>query len=155
MALLVGGLATTLWLSTAAAGDSFRLEAARHQAHDLAVSDARLRAEVATLQSPPALAEAARALGMVPSSDVARLVVAADGTVAVVGRPRAVAPPPPPPPPPAPPAPPAPAPAPAAPGAEPAAAARPPAPQPPPGESPPAASPPAEPSAASPPAGAG
>jgi hypothetical protein len=110
MALLAVGLVATLWLSTAAAADSYRLQDATAQARVLSEQAERLKQEVAVLASAPELARRAGALGMVPVRDPARLVVAADGSVGVVGQPRAAVPPPPP----APPAPPA--------GAEPPAA---------------------------------
>ncbi len=103
MALLAVGLVATLWLSTAAAADSYRLQDATAQARVLSEQAERLKQEVAVLASAPELARRAGALGMVPVRDPARLVVAADGSVGVVGQPRAAVAPPPP----APPAPPA------------------------------------------------
>jgi hypothetical protein len=85
MALLGVGLVATLWLSTAAAADSYRLQDARTAARELSERSERLHREVAALQSPPALAQRAAQLGMVPAKDPARLVVAADGAVRVVG----------------------------------------------------------------------
>src|SRR6185369_14602720 len=94
MVLLGIGLVATLWLSTAAAADSYRLQDARAEARDLSERSARLHRDVAALQSPPALAQRATELGMVPAKDPARLVVAPDGTSTVVGEPTAaVAPP--------------------------------------------------------------
>ena len=94
MVLLGMGLVATLWLSTAAAADSYRLQDARAAARDLSERSERLHRDVAALQSPPALAQRATELGMVPAKDPARLVVAADGTTTVVGEPAAaVAPP--------------------------------------------------------------
>lgn len=96
MGLLGAGLVASLWLSTSAAADSYRLEEATRAARDLSERSESLRTEIAALRSAPALAQAARDLGMVPVSDVARLVAQPDGSVAVVGTPRAgVAPPPP------------------------------------------------------------
>ena len=102
MALLAVGLIATLWLSTAATADSYRLGAARSEARELSEQSERLRAEVAAMQAAPSLAKAAGEVGMVPTRDVARLVVAPDGTVTLVGVPKAVAARPPPPPAPAP-----------------------------------------------------
>jgi len=110
MVLLAVGLVATLWLSTAAAADSYRLQDATAEARVLSEQAERLKQEVAVLASAPELARRAGELGMTPVRDPARLVVAADGGVDVVGQPRAAVPPPPP----APPAPPA--------GAEPPAA---------------------------------
>jgi hypothetical protein len=96
MVLLAVGLVATLWLSTAAAADSYRLQDATAQARVLSEQAERLHQEVAVLASAPELARRAGELGMVPVRDPARLVVAPDGTVEVVGEPRAAVPPPPP-----------------------------------------------------------
>ena len=94
MVLLGTALVATLWLSTAAAADSYRLRDARVAARTLGEQSARLQRQVAEMVSPPALAQRAMALGMVPVEDVARLVVLPDGAVEVVGEPSAaVAPP--------------------------------------------------------------
>ncbi|HEY4418051.1 MAG TPA: hypothetical protein VGN22_00950 [Pseudonocardia sp.] len=102
MVLLAVGLVATLWLSTAAAAGSYHLQSARATALALSQQSERLRREVADLESAPELARRAEALGMVPVQDSARLVVAPDGSVTVVGQPRAAVAPPPPPPPPVP-----------------------------------------------------
>ena len=97
MVLLTGGLVATLWLSTAAAADSYRLDEARQVARDLSEQSERLHRDVEAAQSAPALAAAARAQGMVPAGEPAVLVVAPDGSSQVVGDPKpaqAVAPPP-------------------------------------------------------------
>jgi hypothetical protein len=109
MVLLAVGLVATLWLSTAASAGSYHLQSARAAALVLSQQSERLHREVADLESAPELARRAEALGMVSVQDSARLVVAPDGSVTVVGQPRAAVAPPPPPPPPAPvqPAPPA------------------------------------------------
>jgi len=99
MTLLGSGLVASLWLSTAAAADSYLLEDARAAAQGMTEQSERLHREVATLSSPTSLAERASGLGMVPVQDSARLVVGTRGDVEVVGTPRAaVAPPPPTPP---------------------------------------------------------
>ncbi|OZM76338.1 hypothetical protein [Pseudonocardia sp. MH-G8] len=96
MVLLAVGLVATLWLSTAAAADSYRLEDATAEARALSEQAERLHREVAVLESAPELARRAAELGMTPVQDPARLVVAPGGEVEVVGEPRAaVAPPPP------------------------------------------------------------
>lgn len=87
MGLLAVGLITSLWLSTAASADSYRLEQARLQARELSERSEQLRQEVANLQTAPELARRARDLGMVPSGEPARLVAQPDGTVLVVGKP--------------------------------------------------------------------
>ena len=69
MVLLGIGLVATLWLSTAAAADSYRLQDARGAARDLSERSERLHRDVAALQSPPALAQRATELGMVPAKD--------------------------------------------------------------------------------------
>ena len=89
MALLATGLIVTLWLSTAAAADSYRLQDARVAARALSEQSEQLRREVTAMDAAPALAQRAAALGMVPVQDSARLVVAPDGTVTVVGTPKA------------------------------------------------------------------
>ncbi len=89
MALLGVGLVATLWLSTAAAADSYRLEAARASTGLLSAQQERLQREVAAAGSATELARRAAALGMVPTQDNARLVVAPEGTVTLVGEPRA------------------------------------------------------------------
>jgi hypothetical protein len=99
MVLLAVGLVATLWLSTAAAADSYRLQDATAEARVLSEQAERLKQDVAVLSSAPELARRAGELGMVPVRDPARLVVAPDGTVEVVGEPRAAVPPAPPEPP--------------------------------------------------------
>jgi hypothetical protein len=96
MVLLTGGLVATLWLSTAAAADSYRLDEARQVARDLSEQSERLHRDVEAAQSAPALAAAARAQGMVPAGEPAVLLVAPDGSTQVIGDPRpaeAIAPP--------------------------------------------------------------
>lgn len=107
MVLLTGGLVATLWLSTAAAADSYRLDEARQVARDLSEQSERLHRDVEAAQSAPALAAAARAQGMVPAGEPAVLLVAPDGTSQVIGDPRPAEPIAPPAPTPAAPAPPA------------------------------------------------
>jgi hypothetical protein len=99
MVLLAVGLVATLWLSTAAAADSYRLQDATAAARVLSEQAERLKQDVAVLGSAPELARRAGELGMISVRDPARLVVAPDGSVEVVGQPRAAVPPPPPPPP--------------------------------------------------------
>ncbi|MGH3775685.1 MAG: septum formation initiator [Pseudonocardiaceae bacterium] len=119
MVLLAVALVATLWLSTAAAADSYHLQSAQEQARNLAERSENLGREVADLETAPEVARRARELGMVPAGDPARLLVRPDGTVVRIGEPRpATAP--------APPSAPAPATAPAQPvPAEPAAPAQP------------------------------
>ncbi|MFC4001088.1 septum formation initiator [Prauserella oleivorans] len=99
MALMAAGVATTLWLSTQAITDSYRLEELRQSNAALAERSAQLQRQVATAESPASLAERAKALGMVPGGNPARLVVGEDGSVTVVGEPTEATTPAPPPPP--------------------------------------------------------
>jgi hypothetical protein len=89
MGLLGVGLVASLWLSTTAAADSYRLDDARQATQVLSERSEALRTEIAAMQAPPALAAAAQRMGMVPSTDVARLVAMPDGSVRVVGTPKA------------------------------------------------------------------
>jgi cell division protein FtsI (penicillin-binding protein 3) len=89
MVLLTGGLVATLWLSTAASADSYRLQDAEADAAALSQRSEQLRREVAQLASAPELARRAEEMGMVRVEDPARLVVGADGGVTVVGEPEA------------------------------------------------------------------
>ena len=91
--LLVVGVAATLWLSTQAIADSYRLEEAKQDVERLAEREAVLQREVTEKESAASLAERAKSMGMVPAGDPARLVVKPDGTVVVVGDPTPVAPP--------------------------------------------------------------
>ncbi len=85
--LLVVGVAATLWLSTQAIADSYRLEDAKQQADQLAERADQLQRDVTKAESASALAERAKAMGMVPAGDPARLVVKPNGRVVVVGEP--------------------------------------------------------------------
>lgn len=87
--LLVVGVATTLWLSTQAIADSYRLDDAKQTANDLSERAAALQREVTKMDSPSAIAARAKELGMVLPDDPARLVVQPDGTITVVGEPKA------------------------------------------------------------------
>ena len=85
--LIVGGMGLLLLLNTASAANEV-------QRHDLTARDAMVAAQVQELQNevaasaaPGNLARAAAELGMVPGANPAFLVVGADGTVRVLGRP--------------------------------------------------------------------
>jgi hypothetical protein len=95
IAVLTVGIVLTLWLSTQAIADSYRLEAAKQEADRLAERAAQLQQEVTEKESAASLAERAQAMGMIPAGDPARLVVQPDGTVVVVGEPTPVQAPPP------------------------------------------------------------
>lgn len=88
MVLLASGLVATLWLSTAAAADSYRLDEARQVARDLSEQSERLHREVEGARSAPALAAAAQAQGLVPAGEPAVLLVAPDGRTRVIGDPK-------------------------------------------------------------------
>ncbi|MEU4839345.1 hypothetical protein [Nocardia testacea] len=88
LAMFGCGLALTLVLTTRAAEDSYQLSDAREANRVLSDERAALQREVAAADSAPELATRARELGMIPAVDPARLVVAPDGTVTVVGEPK-------------------------------------------------------------------
>ncbi|RMI29122.1 hypothetical protein EBN03_27225 [Nocardia stercoris] len=86
LVLLGCGLALTLVLTTRSAEDSYQLGDARRLNRQLTDERAELQREVAAADSAPELANRARELGMIPAKDPARLLVAPDGTVTVVGK---------------------------------------------------------------------
>ncbi|GHG29346.1 MULTISPECIES: hypothetical protein [Amycolatopsis] len=88
MALLAAGVATTLWLTTQAIADSYRLEQLRTTNANLAEQKEQLQRDVAKAESPASLAPAAQQLGMVPGGDPARIVVGPDGKTSLVGEPK-------------------------------------------------------------------
>lgn len=91
------GLAITLWLSTEAAQRSYQIGSARAVNEALAQQKEALERDVLEAESAPALAEAARELGMIPSRDTAHLVQDPGGNWIVIGDPKPAegAPPPP------------------------------------------------------------
>jgi len=82
------GLGITLWLSTDAAERSYQLGNARETNQALLQQKEALERDVLEAQAAPALAEAARDLGMIPSRDTAHLVQDPAGNWVVVGTPR-------------------------------------------------------------------
>lgn len=88
IAALGTGLGVTLWLSTDAAERSYRLGNARQVNQALIQQKEALERDVLAAQAAPALAEAARELGMIPSRDTAHLVQDAAGDWVVVGTPK-------------------------------------------------------------------
>lgn len=94
---LAVGLGITLWLSTDAAQRSYQLSNARALNDALSQQKEALERDVLEAQSAPALADAARNLGMIPSRDTAHLVKDPAGNWVVVGQPKPAegAPPPP------------------------------------------------------------
>ncbi|WP_174375383.1 hypothetical protein [Nocardia higoensis] len=90
IAMLGCGLALTLLLTTRAAEDSYQLSDARQLNRTLAEERAALQREVEAADSAPELAARARELGMIPADDPARLLIAPDGAVIVIGNPTPV-----------------------------------------------------------------
>src|SRR5215207_3715362 len=91
------GLGVTLWLSTDAAERSYQLSHARETNQALLQQKEALERQVLEAQAAPALAEAARNLGMIPSRDTAHLLQDPSGNWVVIGTPKpaqGVAPPP-------------------------------------------------------------
>ncbi|WP_410613622.1 hypothetical protein [Amycolatopsis sp. lyj-109] len=88
MALLAAGVATTLWLTTQAIADSYRLEQLRTTNGKLAEQKEQLQRDVAKAESPASLSPKAQQLGMVPGGDPARIVVGPDGKTSLVGEPK-------------------------------------------------------------------
>ena len=82
------GLAATLWLSTDAAERSYQLGNQRQLNQALSQQKESLERDVLEAQAAPALAEAARELGMIPSRNTAHLVQDAAGAWMVVGTPK-------------------------------------------------------------------
>jgi hypothetical protein len=85
---LGAGLGLTLWLSTAAAERSYQLGSARERTELLQQQKDALQRDVQEAQSAPALAEAARGLGMIPTRDTAHLIQDPAGNWLVVGTPK-------------------------------------------------------------------
>ncbi len=82
------GLGLTLWLSTDAAERSYQLSHARERTRMLQQQKEALERDVREAESAPALAEAARKQGMIPTRDTAHLVQGPDGNWVVVGTPK-------------------------------------------------------------------
>lgn len=83
--MLLAGLALTLWLSTKSAQDSYQLGVER--AYNEQLSDRRdaLKKAYESGDSAPELSEKATDLGMIPATDVPRMVVGPDGRERVIG----------------------------------------------------------------------
>ncbi|MHC9296898.1 hypothetical protein ACRCUN_30925 [Mycobacterium sp. LTG2003] len=88
IAALGVGLGITLWLSTGSAERSYQLGHARQTNEGLLQQKEALERDVLEAQAAPALAEAARNLGMIPSRDTAHLVQDPTGNWTVVGTPK-------------------------------------------------------------------
>ncbi len=82
------GLGLTLWLSTASAERSYQLSHARERNRMLREQKESLERDVREAESAPALAEAARKQGMIPTRDTAHLVQDPSGNWVVVGTPK-------------------------------------------------------------------
>jgi hypothetical protein len=85
---LGAGLGLTLWLSTDSAERSYQLGSARQQNRLLQQQKEALERDVLEAESAPALAEAARGLGMIPTRDTAHLIQDPAGNWVVVGTPK-------------------------------------------------------------------
>lgn len=85
---LGAGLALTLWLSTDSAERSYQLSAAREKTRLLQQQKEALERDVREAEAAPALAEAARKQGMIPTRDTAHLVQDPEGNWVVVGTPK-------------------------------------------------------------------
>jgi cell division protein FtsB len=88
IAALALGLGVTLWLSTYAAERSYELGYAHQTNAALQQQKEALERDVLEAQAAPALAEAARDLGMIPSRDTAHLLQDPGGNWIVVGTPK-------------------------------------------------------------------
>jgi hypothetical protein len=82
------GLGLTLWLSTDSAERSYKLSHAREKTRLLQQQKEALERDVREAESAPALAEAARKQGMIPTRDTAHLVQDPSGNWVVVGTPK-------------------------------------------------------------------
>lgn len=87
LAILAVGLALTLWLSTTAAEDSYGLSDAREQNATLSAQRDALNKSYELANSAPELAKKAAQQGLIPSKDVARMVVGPDNRIRIVGDP--------------------------------------------------------------------
>jgi hypothetical protein len=82
------GLGVTLWLSTDSAERSYQLGNAREKNQILQQQKEALERDVLEAEAAPALAEAARGLGMIPTRDTAHLIQDPAGNWVVVGIPK-------------------------------------------------------------------
>ncbi|MFZ2242808.1 MAG: hypothetical protein WAV90_25190, partial [Gordonia amarae] len=84
--VLVAGLGLSLWLSTKAAQDSYRLGVARSENQSLSDRVDTLKQTFESGDSAAALSDKAGKLGMIPSDNPPRMIVGADGKRRVVGQ---------------------------------------------------------------------
>src|ERR1700743_1792496 len=82
------GLGLTLWLSTDPAERSYELSHIREKTRMLQQQKEALERDVREAESAPALAEAARKQGMIPTRDTAHLVQDPAGNWVVIGTPK-------------------------------------------------------------------
>ncbi|SNT22348.1 hypothetical protein [Rhodococcoides kyotonense] len=91
VALIIGlltlGLGLTLLLTTRSAGDSYDLSDAKAYNERLVQERASLQRDVELADSAPELARKAAEQGMIPAANAARIVVAPDGSVSIIGTP--------------------------------------------------------------------
>lgn len=91
VALIIGllslGLGLTLLLTTRSAGDSYALSDAKAYNERLVQEKSSLQRDVELADSAPELARKAAEQGMIPAANAARLLVAPDGSVQIVGTP--------------------------------------------------------------------
>ncbi|AZG43699.1 hypothetical protein [Gordonia insulae] len=87
LALLVVGLGLSLWLSTKAAADSYRLGEARQENQSLVDRRDSLKRSYESGDSAPELSDKASRLGMIPAKNPARMIVDGTGKPRVVGDP--------------------------------------------------------------------
>lgn len=87
IALLVIGLGLSLWLSTKAAADSYRLGEERQQNQALLDKRDSLKRTYESSDSAPELSDKASRLGLIPANNPARMIVNGPGKPRVVGDP--------------------------------------------------------------------
>ncbi len=87
IALLVVGLGLSLWLSTKAAADSYRLGEERQENQALLDRRDTLKRSYESGDSAPELADKASRLGLIPAKNPARMIVDGSGRPRVVGDP--------------------------------------------------------------------
>jgi hypothetical protein len=90
LGLVVGGMVLLLALNTASAANELERHNLATKDQSVAAQVQQLRNEVALSAAPGNLARAAAELGMVPAANPAFIVVGADGSVKVLGKPKAV-----------------------------------------------------------------
>ncbi|MGB3302952.1 MAG: hypothetical protein WBA98_09685 [Gordonia sp. (in: high G+C Gram-positive bacteria)] len=89
LALVLGALALTLFLTTKAAQDSYAIDALRSENQELQARHDALKADVDAGDQAPALAAAAARQGMVPAANAAEIIVGPDGKARLRGTPAA------------------------------------------------------------------